>query len=147
MPPRRRSCWPSNRSCEQDAVLSRFRNSPGSRLFDFEEATEIAVAHQDPLLPFDGVLDPDYVEMCYAHQQSADDLTLMLEECPRCREIGDSFACSSLSTPPLEGELRNTDLHSIPFPDLHRFPPIWLQMEFEYPSTTLKTTSANSPTA
>ncbi|KAF9505450.1 hypothetical protein BS47DRAFT_1368070 [Hydnum rufescens UP504] len=75
-----------------DAVLSRFRNSPGSRLFDFEEATEIAVAHQESIASFRWVLDPDYVEMCYAHQQSADDLTLMLENAPPA-ERSAIFAC------------------------------------------------------
>ncbi|KAF9512814.1 hypothetical protein BS47DRAFT_1393843 [Hydnum rufescens UP504] len=36
----------------QDAMLSHFRNSPGSRLFDFEEATKIAVVHQESIASF-----------------------------------------------------------------------------------------------
>ncbi|KAF9520119.1 hypothetical protein BS47DRAFT_1357628 [Hydnum rufescens UP504] len=37
---------------QQDAMLSCFRNSPGSRLFDFKEATEIAVVHQESIASF-----------------------------------------------------------------------------------------------
>ncbi|KAF9508616.1 hypothetical protein BS47DRAFT_1365864, partial [Hydnum rufescens UP504] len=119
----------------RDAVLSRFRNSPGSRLFDFEEATEIAVAHQESIASFRWVLDPDYVEMCYAHQQSADDLTLMLENAPACREIGD-LRMLHLFPPPLEGDSGIRTFIRYRFLDLHRFPPL-VADEVEYPQRTL----------
>ncbi|KAF9504809.1 hypothetical protein BS47DRAFT_1368535 [Hydnum rufescens UP504] len=118
-----------------DAVLSCFWNSPGSRLFDFEEATEIAVAHQESIASFRWVLDPDYVEMCYAHQQSADDLTLMLENAPTCREIGD-LCMLHLFPPLLEGDSGIWTFIRYHFLDLHRFPPL-VADEVKYLQRTL----------
>ncbi|KAF9510561.1 hypothetical protein BS47DRAFT_1407608 [Hydnum rufescens UP504] len=118
-----------------DAMLSHFRNSPGSRLFDFEEATKIAVAHQESIASFRWVLDPDYVEMCYAHQQSADNLTLMLENAPACREIG-NLCMLHLFPPPLEGDSGIQTFIRYHFLDLHRFPPL-VADEVEYLQCTL----------
>ncbi|KAF9504113.1 hypothetical protein BS47DRAFT_1369021 [Hydnum rufescens UP504] len=111
------------------------KNSPGSRLFDFKEATKIAVAHQESIASFRWVLDPDYVEMCYAHQQSADDLTLMLENAPTCREIGDLHMLH-LFPPPLEGDSGIWTFIQYHFLDLHCFPPL-VADEVEYPQCML----------
>ncbi|KAF9504303.1 hypothetical protein BS47DRAFT_1368892 [Hydnum rufescens UP504] len=113
-------------------VMLAFKLQP---LFDFEEATKIAVAHQESIASFRWVLDPDYVEMCYAHQQSADDLTLMLENAPACREIGD-LRMLHLFPPPLEGDSGIRTFIRYRFLDLHRFPPL-VADEVEYLQRTL----------
>ncbi|KAF9514384.1 hypothetical protein BS47DRAFT_1361764 [Hydnum rufescens UP504] len=90
---------------------------------------------RSPLLPFDGCWIQTMFEMCYAHQQSADDLTLMLENAPACREIGD-LRMLHLFPPPLEGDSGIWTFIRYHFLDLHHFPPL-VADEVEYPQRML----------
>ncbi|KAF9514976.1 hypothetical protein BS47DRAFT_1392067 [Hydnum rufescens UP504] len=72
-----------------DAVLSLLRNLPEHRLWPFNEVNTVHVDCQEALDSFHYVLCPEYVQMCYLHQQSHVDLTEMMENAPPYRDLGD----------------------------------------------------------
>ncbi|KAF9503128.1 hypothetical protein BS47DRAFT_1369774 [Hydnum rufescens UP504] len=72
-----------------NAVLSLLRDSPEHRLWPFNEVNTVHVDHQEALDLFHYVLCPEYVQMCYLHQQSPVDLTEMMENSPPYRDLGD----------------------------------------------------------
>ncbi|KAF9518975.1 hypothetical protein BS47DRAFT_1358600 [Hydnum rufescens UP504] len=73
----------------RDAVLSLLRNSPEHRPWPFNEANTVHVDRQEALDSFRYVLCPEYVQMCYLHQQSPVDLAEMMENAPPYRDLGD----------------------------------------------------------
>ncbi|KAF9507989.1 hypothetical protein BS47DRAFT_1398193 [Hydnum rufescens UP504] len=73
----------------RDAVLSLLRNSPEHRPWPFNEANTVHVDRQEALDSFHYVLCPEYMQMCYLHQQSPVDLTEMMENAPPYTDLGD----------------------------------------------------------
>ncbi|KAF9518810.1 hypothetical protein BS47DRAFT_1358666 [Hydnum rufescens UP504] len=73
--------------------------------------------------------------LAHLKKQSADDLTLMLENAPACREIG-NLHMLHLFPPPLEGDSGIWTFIRYCFLDLHHFPPL-VADEVEYPQRML----------
>ena len=65
----------------QDLILERFA-SRHYLLWEFEQVVSVPATHQESVYSFQYVLDPDYVEMCYAYQASPSDLAALLEHAP-----------------------------------------------------------------
>jgi hypothetical protein len=108
----------------RDAVLSAFLNSERS-LWTFDAAVALGVDHQEALGSFRWILDPEYVEMCFAHQQSAEDLGMMLERAPPCREIGNLRELHPFPHPPeVDSGIRFFIRYR--FLEFNRFPPVVL---------------------
>jgi hypothetical protein len=96
----------------RDIVLARFRDISGYSPWHFTSMTALSPDHLEAIDSYRYLLDPEYVELAYAHQQSPDDLTMLLQNAPACRNIG---------------ELR--DLH--PFPP-HANDPVDLKFYLRY---------------
>ncbi|KAF9508112.1 hypothetical protein BS47DRAFT_1398078 [Hydnum rufescens UP504] len=50
--------------------------------------TALSPDHHEMIGSYQYLWDAEYVEMSYVHQQSPDDLTLLLQNAPACRNIG-----------------------------------------------------------
>ncbi|KAF9509250.1 hypothetical protein BS47DRAFT_1413505 [Hydnum rufescens UP504] len=88
----------------------------------FNEANTVHVDRQEALDSFRYVLCPEYVQMCYLHQQSPVDLAEMMENAPPYRDLGDlrwfhPFPCR-LQRTSVKTFLRYSLL------ELNRYPPI-----------------------
>jgi hypothetical protein len=105
----------------RDYVLSRLRDLPGLCPWTFEEVIAVPASHQEALNSFRYVLHPEYVEMCYLHQQSAQDLATMLLHAPPCRDIGDLRELHPFPLPPNETSVRSFLRYSLL--EFNRFPP------------------------
>ncbi|KAF9506520.1 hypothetical protein BS47DRAFT_1367306 [Hydnum rufescens UP504] len=72
-----------------DIVLAHFCDVPGFSPWQSTSMTALSPDHHEMIGSYRYLWDAEYVEMSYAHQQSPDDLTLLLQNAPACRNIGD----------------------------------------------------------
>ncbi|KAF9520207.1 hypothetical protein BS47DRAFT_1357689 [Hydnum rufescens UP504] len=72
-----------------DIVLARFHDVPGFSPWQSTSMTALSPDHHETIGSYWYLWDAEYVEMSYAHQQSPDDLTLLLQNAPACQNIGD----------------------------------------------------------
>ncbi|KAF9516282.1 hypothetical protein BS47DRAFT_1390917 [Hydnum rufescens UP504] len=105
----------------RDAVLSLLRNSPEHRPWPFNEANTVHVDCQEALDSFRYVLCPEYVQMCYLHQQSPVDLTEMMENAPPYRDLGDLWRFHPFPLPVAATSVKTFLRYSLL--ELNRYPP------------------------
>ncbi|KAF9509251.1 hypothetical protein BS47DRAFT_1397041 [Hydnum rufescens UP504] len=106
----------------RDAVLSLLRNSPEHRPWPFNEANTVHVDRQEALDSFRYVLCPEYVQMCYLHQQSPVDLAEMMENAPPYRDLGDLRRFHPFPLPVAATSVKTFLRYSLL--ELNRYPPI-----------------------
>ncbi|KAF9503789.1 hypothetical protein BS47DRAFT_1369282, partial [Hydnum rufescens UP504] len=71
-----------------DIILAHFRDVPGFSPWQSTSMTALSPDHHETIGSYRYLWDAEYVEMSYVHQQSPDDLTLLLQNAPACRNIG-----------------------------------------------------------
>jgi hypothetical protein len=72
-----------------DIVLARFHDIPGYSPWPFASATALPPNHLKVIDSYQYMWDPEYIELSYAHQQSPDNLTMLLRDAPACQNIGE----------------------------------------------------------
>ncbi|KAF9506306.1 hypothetical protein BS47DRAFT_1367454 [Hydnum rufescens UP504] len=72
-----------------DIILACFCDVPGFSPWQSTSMTALLPDHHETIGLYRYLWDAEYVKMSYAHQQSPDDLTLLLQNAPACRNIGD----------------------------------------------------------
>ncbi|KAF9511273.1 hypothetical protein BS47DRAFT_1363975 [Hydnum rufescens UP504] len=106
----------------RNAVLSLLCNLPEHRLWPFNEVNTVHVDCQEALDLFHYVLCPEYVQMCYLHQQSPVDLTEMMENAPPYRDLGDLRWFHLFPLPVAATSIKAFLRYSLL--ELNRYPPI-----------------------
>ncbi|KAF9514336.1 hypothetical protein BS47DRAFT_1361843 [Hydnum rufescens UP504] len=71
-----------------DIILACFRDVPGFSPWQSTSMTALSPDHHETIGLYQYLWDAEYVEMSYVHQQSPDDLTLLLQNAPACWNIG-----------------------------------------------------------
>ena len=107
---------------KRDRILSRMRDFPAERPWAFDEVIAVPANNQEALSSFRYVLHPEYVEMSFLHQQSTEDLAMMLLRAPPCRDIGDLRELHEFPLPPGETSIRSFLRYCLL--ELNRFPPV-----------------------
>ncbi|KAF9502790.1 hypothetical protein BS47DRAFT_1370013 [Hydnum rufescens UP504] len=71
-----------------DIILAHFHDVPGFSPWQSTSMTALSPDHHETIGSYQYLWDAEYVEMSYVHQQSPDDLTLLLQNAPACQNIG-----------------------------------------------------------
>ncbi|KAF9507554.1 hypothetical protein BS47DRAFT_1366554 [Hydnum rufescens UP504] len=107
----------------RDIVLACFHDVPGFSPWQSTSMTALLPDHHETIGSYRYLWDAEYVEMSYAHQQSPDDLTLLLQNAPACQNIGDLRDLHPF--PPRIGDPVDLKFYiHYHFLDFNRYPPL-----------------------